>query len=157
MPSPPPEWIAPYFDRLFERRFTARPVEQRHLAFADGALPQPNQCHDNAQRLAQEHPHLHVVRGWLIVSASEYGLLALAHSILRDIDGTLFDITPMPPEGAPGFLEQDGDEEQFSLLRVRWASTCWPPLPIDYCASGALDPWPSQDAPPALGFNPPLW
>ena len=48
-----------------------------------------------------------------------------------DPSGALFDTTPMPPTGAPGFLLHEGTEVQFAALRIPYGQVGWPLLPFE--------------------------
>jgi hypothetical protein len=78
-----------------------RVSESEHLKFKvvnlNGNHPLPNNCHENARKFVQSNPSYGVVYGWICV---DDGLASpsvdfIAHSVIQDVNGNLFEITPI--------------------------------------------------------------
>ncbi|HEX7906645.1 MAG TPA: hypothetical protein VF534_00950 [Paraburkholderia sp.] len=54
--------------------------------------PKPN-CHDAVDAWVGTHPGTQAVHGWLAVASGAPQLLFCAHSVVRNADGTLVDVT----------------------------------------------------------------
>jgi hypothetical protein len=86
----------------------------------DGSEPQQNCCHDNVDRGVSENSGTSGVRGWADYMPTVNGRMLTAHSVVRGIDGNLFDITPLADERvrpAMRFLPHVGDEQLFLLMK----------------------------------------
>lgn len=81
--------------------------------------PQANHCHDNVTFWCNSKPEFQAVRGWLYMDMSgqfEYEVF-LAHSVVRDSDGQLWDITPMQAlERYPFFAATESEDEYHALM-----------------------------------------
>ncbi len=81
-------------------------------------MPQPNQCHENVTVWCTHNQAYEVVRGWLYMDMA--GQLAyevfLAHSVVRDHEGRLWDITPRQASQAYPFLAAVESEEEYGGL-----------------------------------------
>jgi hypothetical protein len=66
-------------------------VPFRDVRLESGYAPQSNRCHQNVTLWIAENPTFKAVRGWL----SHGDLLFDKHTVVRDSDGGLFDITPL--------------------------------------------------------------
>jgi hypothetical protein len=97
---------------------TAEPVPFRPVTL-DGWKPDVACCHRNVNRWVAAYPGTAAVRGWILhQSFDELGHGLTAHSIVRDVDGTLYDITPVL-EGAQrggAFVEHQGDDTLFLAM-----------------------------------------
>jgi hypothetical protein len=74
----------------------ARSAEQVRPA----AQPKPN-CHDAVDAWTVTHANTQPVRGWLVIEQEGAPLRLIAHSLVRNPDGTLLD--PSFVRGEPGF------------------------------------------------------
>jgi hypothetical protein len=98
----------------------ATPLPLRRVLFADGSGPLRNCCHDNVDRWVKENLGTSVVRGWVDYMPSVNGVLLAAHSVVRGIDGKLFDITPLADERVRAtmrFVPHPGNQEEFHSMR----------------------------------------
>ena len=88
----------------------------------DGWTPQIADCHANVDRWVAANPGCEAVRGWVsYISFGPAGEELTAHSVVRNPDGALIDITPVWP-GAPrggAFIEHGGDTALFFAMKVR--------------------------------------
>lgn len=57
-----------------------------------GGIPKAN-CHDMVDAWVATHPGTEAVRGWLAVMTDGPGWLFCAHSVVRQSDGALIDVT----------------------------------------------------------------
>ncbi|GAB7536953.1 hypothetical protein BGC_31710 [Burkholderia sp. 3C] len=90
----------------------ARPV--KHVRPA--ADPKRN-CHDAVDMWTVAHTGAHAVRGWLAIEFEGSPLRLVAHSVVRDIDGTLIDPSFAHGEPAYPFVPHPrGIDGFFSLL-----------------------------------------
>jgi hypothetical protein len=94
----------------------------------DEWIPKISDCHNNVDRWVAAYPDCEAVRGWIsYISFGQVGEQLTAHSIVRNPDGTLIDITPVC-QGAPrggAFIEHRGDMALFAALKdhdIRCAS-----------------------------------
>jgi hypothetical protein len=54
-----------------------------------------NKCHENVDRWIALHPEDRSVRGYLVVSATEFSALFDLHSVVERKGGPLIDVTPL--------------------------------------------------------------
>lgn len=86
-----------------------------------GWTPAISCCHKNAERWVSENPGQVAVRGWVFYmhyafATGESGSVYTAHSVVRDCDGSLYDITPLGDERVrPSlrFVPHLGSESEF--------------------------------------------
>lgn len=95
-------------------------VPYRGVSFADGSAPVMSACHQNVGRWVEENTGTTVVRGW--VTYADYGLSIglTAHSVVRDPDGQLIDITPLGNERdrtEMRFVPHIGSEQEFRSMK----------------------------------------
>jgi hypothetical protein len=95
-------------------------IAYQKVRFADGTLPPPGACHQNADRFAKENPGARVARGW--VTYADFGLSTglTAHSVTQGQDGQLFDITPLENERyrvGMQFVPHTGTEQEFVTMK----------------------------------------
>lgn len=105
-----------YFHDMFAHGNAALRVPRRTLQLASGPLP-PNDCHINADTVVAEVPGSTAVRGWLFLDFDNEmdNHLLVAHSVVRDQAGVLFDPTPSTAAIYP-FIEHKGPEDFFAEL-----------------------------------------
>lgn len=77
----------------------------------DDWRPEPSKCHSNATDWVVRFPHWTVVHGWLHVSGDQdTGAMFDAHSVVRDENGRLWDVTQAE---ADQFIAHEGDSTDF--------------------------------------------
>ena len=82
-----------------------------------GKTPKVRECHINAQNFVAENPDYSIVYGWLCRDASNpYQFLFLAHSLVKDRDGNLLEITPMQTFEPIPFLESQISDDDYEVL-----------------------------------------
>lgn len=105
---------------ICERLAQASPVIFREVSFADGSLPVESACHQNADKWVKENPGTVVVRGWVTYVDLGVSIELTAHSVIRDRDGQLFDITPLGDKrdrAGMRFLSHVGTEQEFAKIK----------------------------------------
>lgn len=104
----------------YERDVCARAEAAYDVPFIDASFaswkPKVAECHENVDHWVRHHPGYTAVRGWLAYASygsNDFGYTA--HSVVRDPDGKLFDITPtIDPDCWRGrFIIHVGDEQTF--------------------------------------------
>lgn len=85
-----------------------------------GEIPLPKQCHENAQKYCDENTEYECVTGWLVIDGGEYSstILLLPHSVIRDENGLMHEITPIHSLEPRPFLESDLSETDFVKLHT---------------------------------------
>jgi hypothetical protein len=82
----------------------------------DGWKPEVRKCHANVRRWIEANPGRRAVHGWIVdASFGSAGVRLAAHSVVRNLDGSLIDITPVEngqPRGG-AFVEHQGDSATF--------------------------------------------
>jgi hypothetical protein len=87
-------------------------------------IPLPSQCHENVDRWVEANPGQLSVRGWVFYmpyafATGESGQVFTAHSVVKDRDGLLYDITPLGDERirqSLRFVPHLGTEPEFWVL-----------------------------------------
>jgi hypothetical protein len=83
-------------------------------------VPKEGDCHGNVDRWVADNRDWTAVRGW--VNTPRYMTLALTHhSIVKDVEGRLFDITPFADERyrpTTRFIWHIGDERTFCEMKA---------------------------------------
>jgi hypothetical protein len=87
-----------------------------------GWLPKVADCHQNADVWVRENPEYEVVRGW-VTYACFLGRSAglTAHSVVRDRNGELVDITPLENESSRAgmrFIPHEGEAVIFDQMKA---------------------------------------
>lgn len=84
--------------------------------------PKVAECHQNADAWVSVHPEFKVVRGWVTYASFGGDSVAfMAHSVVRDQSGRLFDITPLLNETVRTgmrFVEHEGDPDMFIAMKA---------------------------------------
>lgn len=110
-----------YESRICERLAAAQPVPFRGVSI-DGRHPEIGRCHENVDRWIQANRQCTALRGWVVYASYGEGMLGVtAHSVVRDADGQLFDITPVSDERVRQgmlFVPHEGDDASFDTLRA---------------------------------------
>ncbi|HEV2398579.1 MAG TPA: hypothetical protein VGS27_16665 [Candidatus Sulfotelmatobacter sp.] len=105
---------------ICERLAHASQVAFREVSFADGSLPVESACHQNADKWVKENPGTVVVRGWVTYADFGASIGLTAHSVIRDRDGELADITPLENKrdrAGMRFLSHVGTEQEFAKIK----------------------------------------
>jgi hypothetical protein len=87
----------------------------------DGWEPAISGCHDNVDYWVKHHVGYTEVRGWIYLMGGEPGPVTYtAHSVVRGLDGELFDITPLynNDEQRGRFIPHVGDDATFLAMRT---------------------------------------
>jgi hypothetical protein len=109
-----------YEKSVCERLCQAQPVPFRWVSFADGSTPQIGCCHENVDKWVKEHSGSTAVRGWVVYMAVPNGIQLTAHSVVRDSDGQLLDITPLSDDRirrSMRFVPHLGDDQLFLSIK----------------------------------------
>jgi hypothetical protein len=102
----------------YEAGICARIREARVVPFRSVSIgdwhPKVAACHENVDEWVQANPGASAVRGWVIWwTGGDEMFVLTAHSVVRDVKGQIFDITPLGDERQrPGmhFIAHTGDE-----------------------------------------------
>jgi hypothetical protein len=103
----------------YEATILARLGEGVRVPFRDVRVgewqPVPNDCHNNVDTWVGAHAEQTAVRGWLVESVCSL----TAHSVVRDQDGGLYDITPFRDDSLRlDFIEHQGDAASFNQMKA---------------------------------------
>ncbi len=98
--------------------------EAEHVPFkpvsSDGWNPEVAHCHRNVDKWVEANPGHTAVRGWVTYASFGNSLGLTAHSVVRDANGRLFDITPLENEYYRvnmNFISHVGDEQTFFAIK----------------------------------------
>lgn len=94
-------------------------VPFRLVSLPDGD-PTASNCHSNVDRWVEAHPGTTAVRGWVAFASCGDATGLTAHSVVRDTDGQLFDITPLGNEcdrAGIRFVSDTGGEQVFGAMK----------------------------------------
>jgi hypothetical protein len=104
------------------------PTRPAHV-FADGTVPQANECYENARRMGQDNPHIGMIYGWLVCTDRFGQAVMVGHFLNRDETGAYIDVTPLAPSyEVLGFLPDGQTARDWNDRKNRLDST------------GAIDP-----------------
>ncbi|HTZ81962.1 MAG TPA: hypothetical protein VMB66_02145 [Candidatus Acidoferrales bacterium] len=109
-----------YERSVCDRLANATRIPFRPVSFADGTAPMVGGCHRNADRWVTENPDCDVVRGWVTYSNFGVSIGLTAHSVVRDQDGQVFDITPLENEryrAGMQFVPHVGRDQVFLSMK----------------------------------------
>jgi hypothetical protein len=112
--------------RQYEWQICARIKASQIIPFRNVSIgdwrPEIAKCHDNVARWIKSNPGHTAIHGWIVnASYGEDRVGVTAHTVVRDEDGSLFDITPVADERVrPGmaFVLHPGDDTSFYELRT---------------------------------------
>lgn len=95
-----------------------------HLNFLEvtigGESPLANNCHENSRIFVDENPKYEVVDGWICIDMPALSQCQfLAHSVVKDVSGDLYEITPIHSLDSRPFVKSDISEEDFSRLVIK--------------------------------------
>lgn len=111
----------------YEISIFARLGEASYVPFKDISsvrwTPRKAECHRNVDLWVAAHPDHVVVRGWITEYEFFQGVRLTAHSVVQDISGKLFDITPVEPENElyrrqSRFIRHLGDDQEFAAIKA---------------------------------------
>jgi len=118
--------------RLHDRCRAAAVVDYAEAAIEGAWQPDANQCHANTTTWASNNAGWTAVRGWVVFDFSKYPVALfvprrlirfMAHSVVRDPAGKLWDITPATTSQPYPFFQHPGTDEEFEDLITRRAIT----------------------------------
>lgn len=112
----------------------SRISESKNLTFKevkiDGQLPLSKNCHENARLFVESNPTYKTIFGWLCIDGGiiSPGVIFLAHSVIQDAAGNIYEITPIKSTEPRSFLSSELDENDFAdivneLERISGAGT----------------------------------
>lgn len=119
-------WLTEYLDGIYARRGEAAEVPRKEVLYRDGSAPQRCCCHANVDRWVAESPACESVRGWAISARMGDAIMLEAHSIVRDADGALADITLKVTDQRAPFIAHLGSEQEFEAAREVVNQIAWP-------------------------------
>lgn len=98
---PPSDGLREHARLLYARRQEAAVVPFVDVG-TEAWRPAMQDCHGNCEAWCERHPEYQVVRGWLCIPLDGLAYCRfLAHSVVRQPDGALIDITPRAPLRGP--------------------------------------------------------
>ena len=115
-----------YAARLYNRRKQAVMLKWAEVTIGDWQ-PRPHECHGNVTEACICDSRYSPVRGWLYFDFD--GVLPtvkfVAHSVLRDIDGALYDITPAYASQQYPFIVAEEPEAEYASLVESGVTELW--------------------------------
>ncbi|HEX5184970.1 MAG TPA: hypothetical protein VFW19_17665 [Allosphingosinicella sp.] len=120
-------WLADYLQRIFARQGDATDIPRKEAPYRDGSEPQRSCCHANVDRWVADDPACQAVRGWVISAHMGDAIMLEAHSVVREADGTLVDITLKPTDQRAPFISHLGSEREFEAAREVVNQIIWLP------------------------------
>ena len=126
------EYLQAYATRLFERRDEGIIPIKLKVSIGDWQ-PIVNKCHQNVTDLCDKDNRYTPVRGWLCFDLAPLEQIKfIAHSVVRDEDGTLYDITPVCVPRQYPFIVAEETEEIYARLNESGITE------IDYISSSPM-------------------
>jgi len=107
-----------YAERLYNRRTEAVMLQWADVSI-DSWRPHKNECHGNVSEVCVHDNRYSPARGWLYFDFNDTlpSVKFVAHSALRDMKGTLYNITPAQvTQQYPFILAEESEEEYASLV-----------------------------------------
>jgi hypothetical protein len=117
--------------RLFDLRKAGRFIPFLSVGAqseVDSWTPLPKFSHDNVDIWIRRNPQYEAVRGWIICDFSRSPFVSrphfefAAHSVISDLDGRLFDITPDAVSRPYPFIRHPGTDGEFDHLRAKYGT-----------------------------------
>lgn len=109
----------------YEASICGRLSEAEHVpfrqVFLDNWQPSVARCHENVDRWVQANAGAIALRGWVTYASFGTSLALTAHSVVRGLDGILFDITPLENEyyrRGMRFIPHVGEDQLFFSMTV---------------------------------------
>jgi hypothetical protein len=117
-------------NRLFDLRKTGRFILFLRVGAQNDETgswtPLPNFSHDNVEVWIRRHPQYKPVRGWHIFDFSHSPFVSrphfefAPHSVISDLEGRLFDITPNAMSPPYSFIRHPGTNDEFDHLITKY-------------------------------------
>jgi len=109
------------YERALCSQTAGAEVPEFRKVFLTGWIPEISSCHKNVDHWVSAHTGQTAVRGWVFYmpyafETGECGKVYTAHSVVRDCDGSLYDITPLGDERVRSslrFVPHLGPEAEF--------------------------------------------
>jgi hypothetical protein len=116
----------------YEAFVCGRLSKAEHVPFRQVSLsdwhPKEGGCHLNVDTWVKANPGTAAVRGWVTYASFGIAIGLTAHSVVRDTDGQLIDITPLGNEGyrlPMRFISHVGDEQVFfAMMKMNICINC---------------------------------
>lgn len=108
-----------YKKSICQRLYRAKPIPFRKVSLPDWC-PKVAECHSNVDSWVGVNPGTSAVRGWVTYVDFQIKIWLTAHSVVRDTDGQLFDITPLGDERVRPtmrFVPHVGSEQLFLSVK----------------------------------------
>ncbi|WP_432474471.1 hypothetical protein [Amphritea sp. HPY] len=122
--------IESYINELISRVKTASDVERKSIS-VDGWQPIEHRCHDNVARLCELDSAYKHVYGFLFSNTSELGFVSfIFHSVVKDSNGNLIDITPTTAREKYSFLASGLPDEAYEELMYMYENEGQIPVPL---------------------------
>ena len=118
MQFPHPHQVNPEYTSALRQRLREGVVVQPARVSIGDWEPQRNQCHDNVTIWCENKPEFQTVRGWLYMDMAgqlPYEVF-MAHSVVRDSGGQLWDITPMQALESYPFIPAAEPEDAYAAF-----------------------------------------
>lgn len=113
-----------YAKYLYDHLDQAEHLEVLEVSI-NGQPPNPKMCHDNVNRFVEENDQYAPIYGWLVIdSPNAVQCLFLAHSVIADKNGKLYEITPIEALDPRPFIRanlSDYDFEQIYFALGRYS------------------------------------
>ena len=111
------DYLGELAQRLYERRLQAVLVPFRDYA-GPGFRPAAQDCHRNVDLWCRARPVHKAIRGWLVLEGYPRPDVwrFVAHSVVEDQRGRLFDPTPPVAAGKYPFTRTEMVEEEYLLM-----------------------------------------
>ncbi len=82
----------------------------------EGWVPTAGNCHGNVDRFVLANPTYRYVRGYLVFDTGSGNWRIVAHSVLMDPNGTMFDVTPPWRCERYPFVRHVGHDDDFLIM-----------------------------------------
>ena len=110
---------ADYEASICQRLRQAKRVPFRVVSL-EGWRPKVGDCHRNVDKWVEANHGAAALRGWVTYARLGDAIGLTAHSVVRSLDGHLFDITPLENEyyrTGMRFVPHLGDEQVFCAMK----------------------------------------
>ena len=109
-----PDQIEEYKKSVFARRAEGALITRAELSIGEWQ-PEFNMCHHNVTQLCVNEPSFTAIRGWLVLEAPDRTFLRfVAHSVVMNANGEVFDITPSKVSEEYPFIDGMLSYEEFA-------------------------------------------
>jgi hypothetical protein len=112
-----------YIQGLISKISSAKIIEHKNICI--GAwYPKEHRCHDNVARLCELDSSYKNVYGFLYSDTPEFGEISfIFHSVVKDLNGNLIDITPTSAIFKYPFIESGIQDEAYEELMYMYEKT----------------------------------